>query len=174
MFAETPFAGREFAGPGTDGARASVHGGEEMRPGIEREGHETVGIRNVVLESASTCRFEIRGLISMDMAPEITFAIAADAYPQDQIVHATADIDRIDLNVAVVREGVCDVGDGFVEQQRSAKEASSGLPGDSQEGTQAVGLSGDARKKQASVPVGLTGFWRGRLRACRATFVVRF
>ena len=64
-------------------------------------------------------------------------------------MHATADIDRINLNVAVVREGVRDVGDWFVKQQRSAHEATGGLSGNSQKGAQAVGLSRDVRKKQA-------------------------
>ena len=79
MFAETPFACGEFAGPGTDGARAAVHGGEEMRPGIERKGHENVGIRNVMLESPSIRGFERRRAVSVEMAREITFTIAADA-----------------------------------------------------------------------------------------------
>ena len=30
-----------------------MHGGEEMRPGVQRKGHENVGVRNVVLESAA-------------------------------------------------------------------------------------------------------------------------
>ena len=79
MFAETPFACGEFAGPGTDGARAAVHGGEEMRPGVQRKGHENVGVRNVVLESAAIRGSKRRRFISMEMAREITFTIAADA-----------------------------------------------------------------------------------------------
>jgi hypothetical protein len=82
----------------------------------------------MMFEGASIRRKQRRCHIAMEMAHEIPFAIIADAIPQDEIMHATADVDRIDLNVAVVGESVPDVGDWFVEQQRSTHKAASGLP----------------------------------------------
>ena len=47
--------------------------------------------------------------VPMQMPREIALAIAGDAIAQNQIMHAPADIDRIDLDVAVVRERGGDV-----------------------------------------------------------------
>ena len=58
----------------------------------------------------------------MEKAHEIAFAVACDAVAQDQVVHASADVDRVDLHVAVVGEGGGEIGCRRREQQGPTDE----------------------------------------------------
>jgi hypothetical protein len=73
------------------------------------------------------------------MAHEVTFAVGGHAVAQDEVVHAAADIDRIDLDVAVVGEGRADVGAGFIHHKRPTLETSGGEKGDVKWGGQHAG-----------------------------------
>jgi hypothetical protein len=96
-------------------------------PGIERKSDEDVGIRNVVLESLTVGGREWRGGIgvAVQVPHQITFAVTGDAIAKDKIVHPTADINRIDLNVAVMDERGANFANWFVEEQRAPHEAAS-------------------------------------------------
>src|SRR4051812_16315993 len=60
---------------------------------------------------------------TVEVAHEVTFAVAADAIAQDEVVHATAHVDRVDLDVPVVRQGGGQVRRGLIQQQRAPHEA---------------------------------------------------
>jgi hypothetical protein len=45
---------------------------------------------------------------------EIAFAVTGDTVAQDEVVHAPANVDRVDLHITVVGEGGGDAGSGFV------------------------------------------------------------
>ncbi len=134
-FGEDFFARGELAGPKAVRAGAALHGGEKVEPGFEREGDEDVGAGNVVFESeAGLARFwgvsfgfwvglGGGGVVVVEVAHQVALAVIADAVAQDEIVHATADIDGVDLHVAHVSEGGGDVGDGRVEEDGVTGEA---------------------------------------------------
>jgi hypothetical protein len=50
------------------------------------------------------------------MPHEIALAVASDAIAKDEIVHPTADVDRVDLNITEMFEGMVDASDRFIEQ----------------------------------------------------------
>lgn len=54
---------------------------------------------------------------------QCALAVVRDTVAQNEVVHAAADVDRVDLHVAVMGEGGGDVRRGGVEQQRAAHEA---------------------------------------------------
>jgi hypothetical protein len=60
------------------------------------------------------------------MAHEIALAIAGDAVAQNEIVHAAADIDRIDLHTAEVTQRGGEVGQGRIEMLHPAEKAPCG------------------------------------------------
>jgi len=135
-FSEGFFSRSEAAGPWAVGARATLHRGEEVGPGFEGKSDEDVGAGQVVLEGeAGVAGFRVlsrgfwvgfsgvRGGVVVEVAHEVAFAVVADAVAENEIVHATADVDGVDLHVAEVGEGGGDVGDGFVEQDGAAREA---------------------------------------------------
>lgn len=72
-----------------------------MRPRFEGKRHEHLRFRHVVLERRA-CRRRQRRTAPVQVPHEIAFAVAAHAVPQDVIVHPAADVERIDLDVAVV------------------------------------------------------------------------
>jgi hypothetical protein len=82
----------------------------------------------------------------MEVTHEVALAIAHDAVPQDMVVHAAADVDGIDLDVPVVREGGADVRNGGVEQQRAAMETPRGQRGDLEDRWHAVPFRGAGGK----------------------------
>ncbi|MEY3773801.1 MAG: hypothetical protein RLZZ129_581 [Verrucomicrobiota bacterium] len=64
-----------------------------------------------------------RRRLTVDVAHEVALAVAGDAVAEDEVVHAAADVDRINLHEAVVREGGGDIGGRGIQQQRPAHEA---------------------------------------------------
>ena len=126
-----------------------MHCTQEVGPSFDRERNENIGIGNVVFERSSLFGTEGSGS-SMEMPHQVTFAISANSIAKNQVMHTTADIDRINLNIAVMNECVTELSDGFVEQQRSTHEAPGGQAGDSQNETQVVRLSRVVRKKQGA------------------------
>ena len=75
-----------------------------------------------MLESGAVRRRK-RCAVAVEMAHEIALAVAGHAVAQDKIVHAPADVDRVDLHVAVISEGRGDVGVRCIEPEDAAKEA---------------------------------------------------
>jgi hypothetical protein len=69
------------------------------------------------------------------MTHEVAFTVTANAVAQNEIVHAPADVDRIDLDVAMVGEGRRDVGRGFVEKQRPTQKLPGGEGSDAENGS---------------------------------------
>jgi hypothetical protein len=63
------------------------------------------------------------GAVAVEVAHEVALAVARHAVAEDEVVHAAAHVDRVDLHVGVVREGGGDVGRGGVEEHRAAVEA---------------------------------------------------
>ena len=59
----------------------------------------------------------------MQMTHQVTLPVAGHAVAQDEVVHASADIDRVDLDIAVVAEGGAEAGGRGVQQQGAAHEA---------------------------------------------------
>ena len=88
-----------------------------------------MGVGQVMLERGARGGRQRRG-VAVEVAHEAALAVALHAMPQDQVVHASADIDRINLDVAVVGERGADVRDGGVEQQRAPQETPRGQRGD--------------------------------------------
>ena len=87
----------------------------------------------------------------MQVAHEIALAVAGHAVTQDVIVHPPADIQRIDLDVAVMGERRADVGVRRVEPERAAQEAAGGERGDVKRGKHSeLALSGHLPKKQGA------------------------
>jgi hypothetical protein len=66
------------------------------------------------------------------VAPKVAFAIIGDPRAGDEVVHATADVDRGDLHVAVVGEGGgdIDVGRGEAEDQELKTADEGGFDGE--------------------------------------------
>jgi hypothetical protein len=60
------------------------------------------------------------------MAHQIAFAVIIDAVAQDVVMHSPGDVDRVNLDVAVVGEGRAYVWSRFVEQERAAHKSARG------------------------------------------------
>jgi hypothetical protein len=134
-----------------------MHGGEQMRPRVEREGHQNVRVGNVVLEGTALPGRE--GIsIAVKVSHQVAFAVAGHAMTKDQVVHASTDIDRIDLHVAVVSERGANIADGSVEQQLASQEATGCGAGDLSGCAQGAGLSRGRWKKQGRVASNDTAF----------------
>ena len=58
-----------------------------------------------------------RLIFAVNVAHQIAFAIICHAVAQDQVVHATADIDRIDLHETVMIKRGGDIRSGLIEKQ---------------------------------------------------------
>lgn len=116
----------ESAGPRAGDACALFHRGEEVRPRFEREGDERVVAGEMVLERGALRGRERRIGAAVEMAHEIALAVTGDAVAQDEIVHASADVDRIDLHETVMRERGGDVGRRLIEQETGAGETARG------------------------------------------------
>jgi len=63
----------------------------QMWPSLQRQRGEVAGVRQMMLKGTA-------GPFAMHMPHEIALAIAAYTRAQNMIVHATADIDGIDLH----------------------------------------------------------------------------
>ena len=61
---------------------------------------------------------------AMHMPHQILLAITAHTMPQDVILHATADIDRIDLHKPQMPQRRCHIGKRTVQTRRPDHEAS--------------------------------------------------
>jgi len=61
-------------------------------------------------------------------------AITGDAIAQDEIVHATADVERVDLDVAQMRQGRSGIGERLIQAERAAQEAAGDRRRDMQRG----------------------------------------
>lgn len=130
---EFAFAGREAAGPRAGALGATGHGREEMRPRSEGKGGEVAGEGMMMLERRTRGGGENR-IIAMQVAHEVAFTVAGHAVAQDEIVHAAADVDRIDLHIAEMRDHAGDGAGGRIDQRGPAQEAAGGLGGDGEEG----------------------------------------
>jgi len=71
---------------------------------------------------------------AVEVALQVVLAIAGHAVAEDEVVHAAAHVDGVELHVAVVRERGSDVGERRVEPEGAAKEAAGGLGGGGQHG----------------------------------------
>jgi hypothetical protein len=103
---------------------AVLHCGQQMRPGFERKSDEDPGRRNMVFEGGTAFGRQ-RAARAMQMASKPAFVVAGNPIAQDQIVHATADIDGIHLHVTEVGKGRSDCGNGPIKQERPPLEATS-------------------------------------------------
>lgn len=83
-----------------------MHRAEQVRPCFKRKGHEYPRIRNMVLEPDSLQWREWRAARrAVELLHQITFAITFHPVPEDEIVHAPANVDRVDLDEAVMPQG---------------------------------------------------------------------
>jgi len=111
-----------------------------------------------MLEGGAGGRGERGGGVAVEKTHEIALAITSDAIAQDQIVHASADVDRINLHVAVVGESRGQIGRGRREQERAADKRAGG----------GGGWSFDARAARRTVSAGRVEITRpGRCGAVR-------
>ena len=92
-----------------------------MRPGIERESDENVGVGQVMLERETINRRK-RLPVAVQMSHEAFFAIASHAVAQDVIVHAPTDVDWIDLHEAEVAQDGGDFRRGLIEEHGAPVE----------------------------------------------------
>ena len=92
-----------------------MHGSEQVRPRFERESDEDVGVGQVMFEGEALVGGE-RIFVAVQMPHEFAFAVARHTVAENVIVHASADVDRVNLHVPVMRENRGDVGDGLVEE----------------------------------------------------------
>jgi hypothetical protein len=67
-------------------------------------------------------------LVPVEVAHEVTLPVARDAVAQDVVVHPAADVDRVDLDVAVVLKRRPDPGRRGVDKVGAPQEATR-LPG---------------------------------------------
>ena len=95
-----------------------MHRCEQVRPGIEPESDENVGVGQVMLERETINRRE-RLPVAVQMSHEAFFAIANHAVAQNMIMHSPTDVDRINLHITEVLEHAGNIGRGFIEQHGS-------------------------------------------------------
>jgi len=88
-------------------------------PRVEGEGDEDVGVGQVVFERPALVGGQ-RFFVAVQMAHKIALVMAGHAVAEDVVVHASANIDRIDLHVAEVSENGGDVGGGLIERHGMA------------------------------------------------------
>jgi hypothetical protein len=99
-----------------------AHAREKVRPGGERQHSQNARAGMVLLEcgpemgpSGRSLQPDVR--VSVHMVQQGTFAIAGHAVAKDQVMHATTDIDGIDLHVAEMQESLADRDCRLVEQE---------------------------------------------------------
>jgi len=100
-----------------------THGRKEVRPGIERERCEDVAARQMMLENSALGGRQRAGGWTMQVAQQVALAISSHAIAQDEIVHPSANVDRIDLNKPAMRQCGGDIGRGGIEEQSTAMKA---------------------------------------------------
>ena len=118
-FDQFAFARGQFPRPGAVAAAASVHGGEEVRPCLQRKGDQDVGVRQMVLKREALAGGQ-QLFVAVQMAHEVAFTMPGHAVAEDVVVHAAADIDRIDLHKTELIEYRSDVRRGLIEQDGAA------------------------------------------------------
>ena len=91
-----------------------MHGGEEVWPGVERKGDKDVGVRQVVFEREPLAGGKWR-VVSMQMAHEVALAMTGHAIAENVVVHAAADVDRVDLYITEMIDHGADTCLGLVE-----------------------------------------------------------
>lgn len=88
---------------------------------------------------------------ALAVAHEVAFLVSRYAVTQNQIMHSAADIDRIDLDVAVVCERGAYISVRFAEAERAKQKAPGGGWGDMERGGhEGRPLSATSRKKQGA------------------------
>jgi hypothetical protein len=141
-----------------------------MRPGFEWKGDEDPGGRDMMFEGGAV--FGWQGVaVAVQVAAKAAFDVAGDAVAQDQIVHATADIDGIHLHVTKVGEGVADRGNRPVKQERPPVETTGNCWADPDGGRHRVSAEirvlarklATTPKKAAPGKARLAEDWIGRL-----------
>jgi hypothetical protein len=140
------FARSQLARPRAVPAGAGVHRVEQVRPGVGREDDENAGGWQVVFKG-ETLRGGQRGVGPVHVPHQVAHAVTGDAVAQDEVVHAPADIDRIDLHVPVVAERRVDPGRGRIKQQRPAHEAPRRGRGDFERSRQRPPIERSCRQK---------------------------
>jgi hypothetical protein len=78
----------------------------------------------MVLERRAPGRRQRRGL-AVQVAHEAALAVVAHAVAQDEIVHAPADVDRVDLDVAVMSERCGYARKGLIEAEGAPQKSAS-------------------------------------------------
>jgi len=92
----------------------------------------------------------------VDVAHEVAFAIVGHAVAQDQVVHATADIDRIDLQETVVFKCSGDIRSGLIEKQGPLHKPAGCFTGNLEGRTQADSVRLGSIKQAQDVRIGRT------------------
>ncbi|MEJ1972301.1 MAG: hypothetical protein WDM96_07510 [Lacunisphaera sp.] len=90
------------------------------------EGNAAGGGQPIPAQRATPLEQGLRGGLAMQVAHQVAFAVVADAIAQDQIMHPAADVDRVDLDIAVMGEGGGEIGRRLVQQQGAPHEATGG------------------------------------------------
>ena len=120
---EFPLPRGEAAHPRARPGRARAHRRVEVGPRLEGERDEDVRGRQVVLERGALGGGEpAPALLPVKVPHEAALPVPGDAVPKDVVVHPAADVDRVDLHVAVVREHRSDVGGRGIDEVRPPQE----------------------------------------------------
>jgi hypothetical protein len=123
--------GGEAPRPRVGARHPGCHRALEPRPRVVGEGREHAGVGHEVLEGHAGLG-RVRTVVAVQVPHEVALAIARHAGAQDEVVHATADVDGVDLHVAVVRERGAYVGGGRAEQRRVAVKSAGVIGGDAE------------------------------------------
>jgi hypothetical protein len=96
-----------------------------MRPSFKGERSQNIAPRQMMLECPSFRGEQWILYHTMEMANEPTLSIIPHPIPENQIMHPATYVDRVHLDEAVMGQGGADVGNGAIEQDRSAVEPAS-------------------------------------------------
>ncbi len=92
-----------------------AHGRQQIRPCLQRQSHEDVSVRKMMLERLPFLRRQPGFFRTVKEAKEIPLPVALHAVAQDEILHAATDIDGVNLDVTVVAQRGCHVGNPGTE-----------------------------------------------------------
>jgi len=92
----------------------------------------------------------------MDEFEQGALAIAGYAVTQDEIMHAPADVERIDLHIAKMRQRGGDIGERLIQAECAAQEAAGNRGRDVQRGRH----GGQRRQLAEACKLGRAGSWQ--------------
>jgi hypothetical protein len=95
-----------------------------MRPRLQWHGGQHVAAGHMMLEGGSFTWRQRLAWKTVQVTNEITLAVTCHPVPQNEVVHPSANVYRINLDEAVVIQCGSDIMGGLVKQQGSTMKAS--------------------------------------------------